>query len=222
MTHGIGTYPVSTGAAPAAETLAPLLPQRPRSRRLGWLAGMGGVAVVGLVLVIALKSGVGRHAAASTTQNGHNHDGIPVNTITPTRKTLVRLMEQPGSIRPLADAELHAKTSGYVKFIQRECTPGLAAQWFAEQFSVAALGPASSPALGAALLADAQRKLGSAPQKDIGSRVQAGEVVMHLDVPESAQDVAQKEALYLMAEAELRQCRTSIGTYEAGVTAAQA
>src|SRR5262249_2391038 len=38
----------------------------------------------------------------------------------------------------------------------------------------------------------------------------------------SAQDVAQKEALFLMAEAELRQARTSIGTYEAGVTAAHA
>ena len=46
--------------------------------------------------------------------------------------------------------------------------------------------------------------------KDIGDPVGAGEALVTLDVPELADDVAQKEALLAQAEAELKQAAANV------------
>src|SRR5262245_16334106 len=204
------------GSAPPSRHVKP-------PRRWHLLAGGVGIAAVGLVsAVVVFRPGTERHAAASNTRESTSA-GLPVNTISPTVKTLVRTVEQPGTIRPQAQGERYAKTSGYVRYIQRDLTAPAAAELMAGQLPIAGLGMANSPGIGAALLARIlQVALTGAPQKDIGSPVRAGEIVMRLDVPELEQEVAQKHALYLQARAELRQAQTALGTFDAGITAAQA
>src|SRR5262249_55112272 len=55
------------------------------------------------------------------------------------------------------------------------------------------------------------------PIKDLNSRVNFGEVLLEIDVPELVQDVAQKESLLKQCEAELLEARASVASFEAGV-----
>jgi len=144
-------------------------------------------AVVGTGFLV-LPTLSGRHQAqANTALNADEIEPtlaageLPVNSVLPRRKLLLRTLEQPGSIRPWAQAELYAKTSGYLKHIARE--------------------PGTSAANG--------------PEKDIGSVVKAGEVLVEIDVPEVVQDVAQRASLLKQAEAELAYARAHIATFEA-------
>jgi len=159
--------------------------------RLWWLASvtcLGAIVIAGLLVLPGL---LGRHQVQAHVKGGAEAAPadsavavLPVNSVLPQRKLLRRTLEQPGSIRPLAQAELFAKTTGYLKHIARE--PGTAA------------GPGA--------------------EKDLGSLVKAGEVLVEIDVPEAIQDVAQRTSLLKQAEAELAYARTHIATFEAAFT----
>jgi len=148
---------------------------------------------------------------------------ISVNTVHPVRKTLVRQVEQAGSILPEAQAELYAKVPGYLKFIQRDLTHQCAGQLVANQFvrvlSSSFTSPAESVLQGLGPLETTWQR---SPQKNIGSFVKEGDVIMILDVPELKSDIAQKSAILQQREAELIQNRAMSHTFEAGLEAAQA
>lgn len=98
-----------------------------------------------------------------------------VQTVTPERRDLVAVFEQPGIIEPVAAADLYSRVSGYVKL----------------------------------------------QKVDIGDRVRQGEILLEVDVPELAQELAFKEALFQQAEAELVQAEANVeaaqGALEANV-----
>lgn len=148
---------------------------------------------------------------------------ISVNTVRPVRKTLIRQVEQAGSILPEAQAELYAKVPGYLKFIQRDFSHQSVGQLVANQFvrvmSSSFTSPAESVLQGLGTLEVTWQR---SPQKNIGSFVYEGDVVMILDVPELKSDIAQKSAILQQREAELIQNRAMSRTFEAGLEAAQA
>jgi HlyD family secretion protein len=159
-----------------------------RSRSWWLVSALLLTAVAGAGFLV-LPGLLGRHqahaSAAAEADAGPAQGGVlSVNTVLPQRKMLLRTFEQPGSIRPWAQAELYAKTSGYLKHLARE--------------------PGSS--------------VGNGPEKDIGSLVKAGEVLVEIDVPELVQEVAQRDSLLKQAEAELVHARANIATFEAAVT----
>jgi RND family efflux transporter MFP subunit len=202
------------GSVPAGEHTPPHSGRR-RGHVYWWVA---------LALVIVAAGGAAHYALS------HDPDGEPtpkaavlaVNTVSPKRLTLVRTLEQPGSILPYAEVELYAKASGYLMAIRRELTACVVATLLAQ--------PLLSPAVpGAALVGEAARSAGAvamalhqAPVIDIGSQVSAGEVLMAIDVPEREQDLAGREAVVRQREEELAQTETMVGTYRAAVEVAQA
>jgi HlyD family secretion protein len=83
------------------------------------------LAAIGCVLLGLAYWFSNRQSAGTTSAETSNHGAalavpsIPVNTVRPQKKTLVRTLEIPGSIRPWAQAELYARASGYLKTIAR-------------------------------------------------------------------------------------------------------
>lgn len=203
--------------------------RRLRRRIILLVGGTAGFALCGALIVLILGA-TGTRTGSAAPETAHqvgsvSDDGaaIPVNTVFPQRKTLVLTLEQPGSIKPWAQAELYAKVSGNLKWIQRQPTPELACQWLARDLAASALTPLGLPfAWFANRAANAHLALGQGPQKDIGSLVSAGEVLLEIDVPELIQDIAQKQALLEQKVAELEQAHTTIATFEAAVEAAKA
>jgi RND family efflux transporter MFP subunit len=143
---------------------------------------------------------------------------IPVNTIRPTKKTLERTLTQPGSIVPSAEAELYAKTSGYLKYIQRDMKPELLRSFISRGGEPMDLSVMSAFRLMTAIHL-AVLKL---PEKDIGSRVFAGEVLLEIATPERLQDIVEKESLLLQRLAELEAARSALTTSQASVDVAKA
>jgi RND family efflux transporter MFP subunit len=200
-----------------------------RSRRGIWtiifllvIAGLGGGAYYlwGDVIRAYFKK---NQPTPGEVSNAKANGLISVNTTRAVRKTLIRQVEQAGSILPLAQAEMFAKVSGYLKFIARDVTPGRVAQNILREGINILQSPGSSPAVlvtqGLGLNFHSWR---IAPQKDIGSLVREGEAVMILDEPELRSDVAQKQAVLQQRAAELAQAKAMIATYDAGLDAAVA
>jgi RND family efflux transporter MFP subunit len=142
---------------------------------------------------------------------------IPVNTIRPRKKTLERTLVQPGSVQPAAEAELFAKASGYLKFIQRAPTPEMVADLVCQRLVVSLQPLSGVPRLAAALLS-----LRTAPQKDIGSVVAAGEVLLEIDTPDRVQEVTEKESILHQRKVELEAAREALTTFDAAVLVAKA
>jgi HlyD family secretion protein len=211
-------------------TVAPVAAAAPPRRRFRLLALaavlVAAAAVAGLSLVPAKYRPWGPQAgAASGSPARGNGDSlaISVNTIHPRGQTLLRTLDQPGSLEADEEVELFAKVSGYVKDIARDWTTEVAGPVAAQ--SVAAAGAISrgGPLSAAAELAVAGETFRrQAPRKDLGSVVRAGEVLLEIDVPELQQDIAEKESLWRQAEAEAEAARATIGTFAAAVEVAQA
>jgi HlyD family secretion protein len=198
------TSPSLAETAGAFATPASDMPATSRAGRRWrlWLGVTAAVVGVGAVLGVVMLGSLGRHKAHARPGNGSNGDAatLSVNTVIPQRKTLLRTLEQPGSIEPSAQAELYAKVSGYLKRIARDPAPGTNNKGL----------PASAASFP------------TGPQKDIGSLVKSGEVIMEIDVPELAQDVIQKESLLKQSQTELAAARTSLATFQAAIKAAEA
>lgn len=146
---------------------------------------------------------------------------IAVKTIHPQKKTLVRTLTLPGTVRPFAQAELYAKVSGYLGLICREQTPHMLARIIAA--TTGGTGDSQS-ATGrfATLAVNLELANWFNPQKDIGSVVEAGELLMEIAVPELQQDIVKKRTMVLQREAELEEARTAMSTLEAQVKSAEA
>lgn len=147
---------------------------------------------------------------------------LAVTTVRPKQQTLVRTVEQPGSILPFAQVELYAKTSGYLRSIRREVSPEVVASLLAQSLmSPAAPGaPAIGPASGSA--ASLAAAMWQAPVIDIGAKVTAGDVLVEVDVPERTQDVVERGAFVRQRQEELGQTQTAVGTFLATVEVAKA
>lgn len=223
-----GSNPNGAPTVPAQSAEKRSGPRSRERRRLIWLAA--GTVALGVGVIVLMLAVGGSHPASAGLNGSHKSrsvseesTGIPVNTVFPHQKTLVLTLEQPGSIKPWAQAELYAKVSGNLKRIQRQLTPELAGQWWAGESTAVCQMPLGSPlACIAQRAVQAHLALAQAPQKDIGSFVTADEILLEIDVPELIQDVAQKEALLQQRKADLDQAHTIIATYEASVAAARA
>jgi RND family efflux transporter MFP subunit len=161
----------------------------------------------------------GRHVHANISGMRDNESAkvLPVSIVHPQRKVLLRTLDQPGTIKPWAEAELYARVPGYLRWIAREPDrPEQAVDLVVRNLS-AVTWPYSSVSSAVALAANGHAWLWQLPQKDLGSRVQAGEVLLRIDVPELEQDVLQKASRCHEAEAELQQARANLGTFEAAV-----
>jgi RND family efflux transporter MFP subunit len=182
-------------------------------------------AWAGLLLVGGLCAAGARYVM---THHGHAAEEkaraavLAVTTVLPKKQTLLRTVEQPGSILPFAQAELYAKTSGYLRSIRREVTAEVAADLLTRSLlSPAALGaPAIGQACGSA--AALATSLWQAPVIDIGAKVTAGDILVEVDVPERMQDVVERGAFVRQREEELGQTKTAVGTYLAMVEVANA
>lgn len=222
------SHPSETVASVSHASRPPVYARTKSTRRGLWLvlflavlAGAGGVAYYFWGETLLARWRNSQSASAMPLAGNKSAGVISVNTVHALRKTLVRQVEQAGSIMPAAQAELFAKVPGYLKFIQREWTPMEVAERLAQPIINLHLAPCISPAV---FLTDGLGAMESswwkAPLKNIGSFVTEGEVIMMLDVPELRSDVAQRQSVLLQREAELTQNQAMLATYEAGLTAA--
>lgn len=215
--------PIPDGSSARSDAV----PTKGAFSRVLWLGGAAVLVVCAVACFFALGGGFVLHASsagsigAAEGSPGSAVEGIPVNTVRPQRKMLERVLLQPGSIRPGAQAELYAKTSGYLKSIQRDPTPRTAAA-LAGQVPGASLGCGGPLGGLASLAAAAQAEFLRAPQKDIGSRVRMGEPLLEIASPERLQDVAERESVLQQRLAESEQARTMVGTAEAAVESVKA
>ncbi|HXG08503.1 MAG TPA: efflux RND transporter periplasmic adaptor subunit [Gemmataceae bacterium] len=217
---------------PAASSAPPVISAQPAppSRRLFRLMTAGVVLVGGgVVLALALRAGgtgsllSGSEPAPGDARAVEDPSAIPVNTVFPRKKTLVRTLDQPGSIEPYAQVELYAKASGYLKMVAHDLTPERAAGLIARPLVGLAAAPGLPAAAGPAELAAAtELALEQSPEKDHGSFVTAGELLLVIDAPELEQDISQKEAIWKQRVAELEAARTALTTFQAALQAAEA
>jgi RND family efflux transporter MFP subunit len=133
----------------------------------------------------------------------------------------VRTVEQPGSLKAWAQAELYAKVSGYLRSVEHQVSPELPASLLAHVAGALGTGPVN--VLGGnstRCAAGAHLVVQRTPELDIGSYVRAGETLMIIDVPELLQDREQKKAVWEQRRTEVDLARTAVLTADAGVRAA--
>lgn len=202
-------------------------------RKLAWRAGWRVWLGLGVALAVVgglaagfrtgLLGGNGPSARAAAADTAAETVAIPVNTVLPKRQTLVRTFEQPGSIEPWAQAEMLAKTSGYLKWIARDMTPATTARIATQAVVAFACPPLASPGGGTEqLVLGIWAALRDAPEKDINSTVTAGQLLLEIDVPELIQEGVQKEALLHQSKAELEQAHRNLATFEAAIESSKA
>ena len=219
------TVPETNGWHSQRETPGPDVLAR-RRRWLPWLFLGIGLAVLGGLAAVFGPRLLARQSVGATPPlpaGGAEGAALPVNVVSPKRQTLVRTFEHPGSVEAWARAELLAKVPGYLKWIARDVTPPVAACLAAQSVAAFACPSPYLPGGGAEqLCVGFWATLRDAPEKDIGSRVRAGELLLEIDVPELLQEGVQKEALLSQSEAELEQARRNLATFEAAIESSKA
>lgn len=207
----------------ALPDLAASPPVTPALRR--WLfvgAAVLALLVGGVGLYFGVRA-ISARTAANGESRGNGSGGIPVNTVLPHKKTLVRTLEQPGSIEPFAKVELYSRASGYLKLVARDPNPQLAVDLLARKLSILSAAPGMPAlALAADLAVATELSLWEAPEKDYGSFVHAGELLLVIDAPELRQEIAQKDATWKQRVAELEAARTALATFQAQLLAVEA
>jgi RND family efflux transporter MFP subunit len=171
-----------------------------------WAALLPGVGLLGAVL--------SRFVFAAGACPLPPSSALTVEVISPTRTKLARTFEQAGTVRPFAQVELYAKASGYLMYIRREVDPAVAASLFGQ-----ALMPFSNHGSRAGGLA---ASVHAGPQIDIGSHVQAGDLLMEVDVPERQQAVDEALAAHDQRCEEYEQSRRALKSFDAALTLARA
>lgn len=242
---GAETTPMEATAVQLEPALSPELEMAPVNGGLPprrwrfWLAGLLCaviVAVVGigvyypeLLAAVGDVAGIGHSTAVahpsarpSPGDEPAKNEALPVTTVHPQRKTLERTIEQPGTIVPWAQAELYAKASGYVKLLGADSSPEMASELVGQEVALRGVSPliGLAPQV-ASVSVEVAATLRQAPEKDIGSRVRAGEVLLQIDAPELYQDIREKQSLLAQAGAELEEARTLIPTLEATIRVVQ-
>ena len=180
-------------------------------------------AVVGAAILVIIAKNAPSGADEDVGGKRPISKEITVNTIVPVPRTLERFLEQPGSIRPCAQSELYSKVSGHLKRIQRELSAPVLSEAMIHHAAVVSSGPAGDALSAIARLAKAVPLcLDNGPEKDIGSLVHAGEVILEIDAPELEQDIVQKRSLWQQSLAEVELARSHATTAHEAVAAALA
>lgn len=187
-----------------------------------WVGLGAGIVLLGGLSVVFGPRLFGRSTAVTSASMPSHAEGaaLPVNVVSPKRQTLVRTFEQPGSVEAWARAELFAKVPGYLKWIARDLPPPLAARLAAH--SVAAFAAPHSLRGAGQLCLEGWAVQRDAPEKDIGARVAAGELLLEIDAPELLQEVEQRRAGLEQSQAELEQARRNLATFEAAIESSKA
>jgi multidrug resistance efflux pump len=146
------------------------------------------------VLVLVVAVGCNR-AAAPGPGSANPASGPPVVKVAqPAQKPVKWVIDQPASVQPLEAAPIVAKLPGYIKSI----APDLAA-----------------------IKAGVKLPGGQAPVIDIGSTVEADQLLATVFIPELAAEVAEKSAAVERAKAEQRQAEQDRAVADAQITAAE-
>jgi HlyD family secretion protein len=119
---------------------------------------------------------------------------VKVKVATPKQQPLSWMIEQPGRIEAFEVTPVVAKIPGHVKSLAPDA---------------------------AAVKAGVKLPGGQLPVIDIGSFVEAGQLLATLDVPELAQELAAKKAAVARADAERVQAEKELAVADAQVTAAE-
>jgi multidrug efflux pump subunit AcrA (membrane-fusion protein) len=130
--------------------------------------------VGGLTLVVATLAGCGE-------RGGGKSDSAPpatptVSVVRPQRKSVRRVVEQPGGVTAYEETQLFARVPGYVSKVHF----------------------------------------------DIGQKVESGQVLADLSVPEMVAEVSQKHALVRQATADVEQANKALAAAEANIATAEA
>jgi RND family efflux transporter MFP subunit len=148
-----------------------------------------------LLLVLAAPVGFGCNRSAPPAPSANPASGPPVVKVAkPAQKPVKWVIEQPASVQPLESAPVVAKLSGYVKSI----APDLAA------IKAGVKLPGAQP-----------------PVIDIGSVVEADQLLATVHIPELAAEVIEKAAAVDRAKAEQRQAEQDRAVADAQITAAE-
>lgn len=126
---------------------------------------------------------------------------VSVDVVSPRPGGIDRLCTQPGSIEPLQAADVYAKVSGYLTSQTLEREQG---------------GDDGRPVAKPVLIE------GKPVQVDIGTLVEAGDILARISVPEYEKQAVQDEADVTRAEAKIEQMTAAIATAEADLGAATA
>lgn len=163
------------------------------SRFSRWAIFAASITVGGIILTqFAFRDGSTAHGEEATTSSGSANQAIPVDVVSPRPHGIDRISTQPGSIEPFEVVDLYPKVSGYL----------------IEQ---------SIERDGKKLMQD-----GKPVRVDIGTPVQAGDVLARLAVPELNNQVTQDEADVARAQARHEQMIAAVATAEAEKRAAAA
>lgn len=147
---------------------------------------MRSLSLILLLGVVAAGCNPVRSGATASPTSAAN----PLKVVAPEKKSVRRVVEQPGTVEAFEQTTLVAKIPGYILRISDD------------------------PAKTDASLHD--RSI------DIGSRVEKGQVLAELSVPELDEEVKQKEAVIRQTEAQVVQSNKALAAAVAGVTSARA
>jgi multidrug efflux pump subunit AcrA (membrane-fusion protein) len=118
-----------------------------------------------------------------------------VGVVHPERKSINRVVEQPGAVQAYEEAQLFARVPGYVR-LRRDAD--------------------------GRLLTDIGREVRGPKYDAEGKELEPGDVLAELQVPELEQDLKDKQALVRQAAADVEQAEKALAAAEAGVTLAEA
>lgn len=147
-----------------------------------------------LLLIVSLPLGCNR-SAPSARGDANQPSGAPlVKVARPATKPVKWAIEQPATVQPLEVAPIVAKLPGYLKAVAPDT---------------------------AALKAGVKLPGGQAPVIDIGSVVEADQLLATVHIPELAADVAEKLAAVAKAKAELKLSERERDVTDAQITAGE-
>lgn len=150
---------------------------------------------VPLVLVVLLPLGCGKSSSADKGGAPNGAPGAPVVKVTkPANKPVRWAIEVPATVQPLQVTPLVAKLSGYVKTIAPDT---------------------------AALKAGTKLPGGQEPIIDIGSVVEANQLLATVHIPELAAEAAEKAASVERSKAEHKQAEREVAVADAMVLASE-
>jgi HlyD family secretion protein len=147
-------------------------------------------ALAALTLAVA---GCGQSAPQNAPPAGPAAPSVGV--VRPERKSLKRVVEQPGAVQAYEEAQLFARVPGYVR-LRRDAE--------------------------GRLVTDIGREVRGPKYDAEGKQQEPGDILAELEVPELEQDVKDKQALVRQASADVVQAEKALDAAEAGITLAEA
>ncbi len=142
------------------------------------VSGIAVIAIVAVLVVVRMldRAPRGEARAADPTPTASTAEAVSVDVARPIRRPLTRTLNIPATLRPGEEADLYAKTSGYITTVK----------------------------------------------VDIGSRVNADDVLLTIDVPEMDDELRQAEAVLAARRAQVEASTAQVMQAESMVVTANA